>query len=101
MVKLKPLASMWAIQSWQQPQLGSFQTSTGVPVAARTRRGASRVAPARGRAAISRWRRLRPRWVVVVAEEESVVLNMVESFESKVQLVSNLFGPVSGCAAAR
>lgn len=29
-VTAKPLCSMCTTQSWQQPQLGSFQTSTGM-----------------------------------------------------------------------
>src|SRR5574343_1833887 len=57
---------MWVTQLWQQPQLGSFQSSTGVPwgVAAWLQRGqvmAATPAPNRGRAVVSHWRRGRER----------------------------------------
>jgi len=56
-VTAKPLSCMWATQSLQQPQLGSFQTSTAKgPVAARASRGATVAAPIRPKAT-SRWRR--------------------------------------------
>ncbi|GAO20445.1 crossover junction endodeoxyribonuclease [Alicycliphilus sp. B1] len=46
---------MWSIQSWQQPQLGSFQTSTAVALLAIAGRAVQAAAAAM---AVSHWRRL-------------------------------------------